>query len=139
MKFQVLAVGKMKDRAQLDLYNDYAKRLIPAPALKEVAETPDLEKLIERDAFVIVMDERGKNLSSQEIAAALQNAMNAGKSTCQILLGGADGHTDTIRSHANLLLSFGKATWPHMLARIMVLEQMYRAKAILAGHPYHRE
>ncbi len=139
MKFSILAVGKMKDRAQLDLYNDYAKRLSPPPALKELPENGDPEKLIDENAFVIVMDERGKNLSSQELAATLQNAMNAGKSTCQVLIGGANGHSDAVRARAHLLLSFGKLTWPHMLARIMLLEQLYRAKSILAGHPYHRE
>jgi 23S rRNA (pseudouridine1915-N3)-methyltransferase len=139
MKVQILAVGKMKDKAQLALYADYAKRLSPAPILREVPETPELEKHIDPDAFVVVLDERGKNLSSQEFADALQGAMNNGKSTLQALIGGADGHTDAIRKRANLLLSFGKLTWPHMLARIMILEQIYRAKAILAGHPYHRE
>lgn len=139
MKITILAVGKMKDRAQLELCADYAKRLAPAPVIKEAAETADLEKHIDKDAFVIVLDERGKNLSSQEFADVLQNAMNNGKSHLQALIGGADGHTDAIRSRANLLLSFGKLTWPHMMARIMILEQIYRAKTIIAGHPYHRE
>jgi 23S rRNA (pseudouridine1915-N3)-methyltransferase len=139
MKTTILAVGKMKDRAQLELYADYAKRLAPTPVLKEVSESADLEKLIDKSAFVIVLDERGKNLTSMELATALQNAMNAGKSACQVFIGGPDGHTDTVRQSADLLLSFGKLTWPHMLARIMVLEQVYRAKQILAGHPYHRE
>lgn len=139
MKTTILAVGKMKDRAQLDLYADYAKRISPAPSLKEVGEDADLEKHIDKDAFVIVLDERGKNMSSKDLADALQNAMNNGKSHLQAVIGGADGHSDAMRARANLLLSFGKLTWPHMLARIMVLEQIYRAKAILAGHPYHRE
>lgn len=139
MKTTILAVGKMRDSAQLELYTDYAKRLKPTPALKEVAETPDLEKHIDKDAFVVVLDERGKNITSMELSSALQTAMNNGKSHLQVLIGGADGHTDAIRNRADLLLSFGKLTWPHMLARIMVLEQIYRAKQILAGHPYHRE
>lgn len=139
MKTTILAVGKMKDRAQLDLCADYAKRLSPPPVIKEVAQTSDLLKHVDKDAFVVVLDERGKNLSSQEFADALQNAMNNGKSHLQALIGGADGHSDEIRARANLLLSFGKLTWPHMMARIMILEQIYRAKAIIAGHPYHRE
>lgn len=139
MKISVIATGKMKDKAQLALYADYAKRLIPAPKLHEAASNAEIEKLIDQDALVIVLDERGKNLSSHELAAALQKAMNNGKSHLQAVIGGADGLSGSIRSKADILLAFGKLTWPHMLARIMVLEQIYRAKQILAGHPYHRE
>ncbi|MCB1538908.1 MAG: 23S rRNA (pseudouridine(1915)-N(3))-methyltransferase RlmH [Alphaproteobacteria bacterium] len=139
MKTQILAVGKMKDKAQLALYADYARRLTPAPVLREVSESRDLEAMIDPGAFVVVLDERGRNLSSHEFAETMQNAMNAGKSTIQALIGGADGHSDAVRARADLLLSFGKLTWPHMLARIMVAEQIYRAHQILAGHPYHRE
>lgn len=145
MKTSVIAVGKMKDRAQRALYDDYAGRMTPAPTLYELSqdgrelEAKQILKLIDADAFVVVLDERGKALGSTEFANALQNAMNAGKSHLQVVIGGADGLTDEVRQRAHLLLAFGKLTWPHMLARIMLLEQIYRAKQILAGHPYHRE
>lgn len=151
MKTSLIAVGKMKDRAQLGLYGEYAARLSPAPALHELAHasgSPDeiktregaaIEKLIDPAAFVMVLDERGKPLSSSELAAAMQAAMNAGKSHMQAIIGGAEGLTDGVRKRADLIVAFGRMTWPHMLARIMLLEQIYRARQILAGHPYHRE
>lgn len=145
MKTTVIAVGKMKDRAQRALYDDYAARLTPAPTLHELSqdgkepEAKAIAKLLDDDAYIVVLDERGKALTSMEFSGALQNAMNQGKSHLQVVIGGADGLTDEIRKRAHLLLAFGKLTWPHMLARIMLLEQIYRARQILAGHPYHRE
>lgn len=151
MKTSIIAVGKMKDKAQLGLYADYAARLSPAPTLTELTHavgSPDeikmregaqIEKLLNSDAFLIVLDERGKNITSMELSKSMQAAMNNGKSALQIVIGGAEGLTDAVRTRADLLLSFGKLTWPHMLARVMVLEQIYRAHQILAGHPYHRE
>ncbi|MBU6234916.1 MAG: 23S rRNA (pseudouridine(1915)-N(3))-methyltransferase RlmH [Alphaproteobacteria bacterium] len=145
MKFSLIAVGKMKDRAQRALYDDYAVRLSPPPTLIEIpqangqAEAQAIEKHIDAQAFVVVLDERGKLLTSMEFANSLQTAMNNGKSHLQVIIGGAEGLTDGIRARANLMLAFGKMTWPHMMVRIMVLEQVYRARQILAGHPYHRE
>lgn len=145
MKTTLIAVGKMKDRAQRALYDDYAKRLVPPPALIEIpqanglAEAQAIAKHIEPQAFLVVLDERGQAISSMAFSEGLQAAMNNGKSHLQVVIGGAEGLTDDIRARANLLLAFGKMTWPHMLVRIMVLEQIYRARQILAGHPYHRE
>ncbi len=151
MKTSIIAVGKMKDRAQLALFDAYAQRLSPAPALHEIPhatghaddiksrEGVAIEKLIDPAAFVVVLDERGKTLSSMEFSNQMQQAMNNGKSHLQAIIGGAEGLTDAVRQRADLLLAFGRMTWPHMLARIMVLEQIYRAHQILAGHPYHRE
>lgn len=145
MKFTILAVGKMKDRAQKALYDDYAARISPAPILIEIPqsdkarEARDILARLDPDAFTVVLDERGKELSSMQLSEAMQAAMNNGKSHLQAILGGADGHDDSVRQKADLILAFGRLTWPHMLARIMLLEQLYRAKQILAGHPYHRE
>ena len=86
----------------------------------------------------VILDERGKNLSSQELADVLSRWADAGVREAQFVLGAADGHSDTERRNADLLLAFGKATWPHLLARAMLAEQLYRATTILAGHPYHR-
>src|SRR5688572_6480236 len=145
MKITILAVGKMKDRAQKALYDEYAARIAPAPILVELPQTDkareakDILSRIDADAFVVVLDERGKELSSMQLSEALQGAMNTGKSHLQAILGGAEGLDDSVRARADLILAFGRLTWPHMLARIMLLEQLYRAKQILAGHPYHRE
>ena len=145
MKISVIAVGKMKDRAQKALYDDYAARISPAPALIELPQTDKTKEAeallakVDSDAFVVVLDERGKELSSTQFSDVMQIAMNNGKSHLQAIIGGADGLDDTVRARADLILAFGRLTWPHMLARIMLLEQLYRAKQILAGHPYHRE
>ena len=91
------------------------------------------------NAFVVVMDERGNGLKSLDFANTIKNLQNSGENHIQFIIGGADGLTDDVRNQANLLLSFGQQTWPHMMARVMLLEQIYRAQQILAGHPYHRE
>jgi len=145
MKISVIAVGKMKDRAQKALYDDYAARISPAPALIELSQTDkakearDILAKIDPDAFTVVLDERGRELSSTQFADVMQIAMNNGKSHLQAVIGGADGLDESVRTRADLVLAFGRLTWPHMLARIMLLEQLYRARQILAGHPYHRE
>jgi 23S rRNA (pseudouridine1915-N3)-methyltransferase len=82
---------------------------------------------------------RGESLTSEEMADRLRRWQAAGRSTVVFLIGGADGLADSLRNRAELRLGFGKATWPHQLVRIMLLEQIYRAVTILSGHPYHRE
>lgn len=87
----------------------------------------------------IVLDERGKALSSRDFADRLGRWRDEGVREARFLIGAADGHEEAVRASADLLLSFGPATWPHMMARAMLAEQLYRATAILANHPYHRE
>ena len=87
----------------------------------------------------IVLDERGKALSSVELAKKLEGWRDGGNREALFLIGAADGHDDEVRSKADLLLSFGPATWPHLLARAMLAEQLFRATSIVANHPYHRE
>ena len=87
----------------------------------------------------ILLDERGDALSSMALAKKLEGWRDGGKREARFLIGAADGHDDQARGDADLLLSFGPATWPHMMARAMLAEQLFRATAILAGHPYHRE
>ena len=88
--------------------------------------------------MVIALDERGKTLTSQNFSSLIGRYRDETGGTIQFILGGSDGLTDQVRSRSDLMLSFGKQTWPHLLARIMLLEQIYRAQQILAGHPYHR-
>jgi 23S rRNA (pseudouridine1915-N3)-methyltransferase len=85
------------------------------------------------------MDERGASLPSRKFAEKFQNLQNESRSNVQFIIGGADGLNDEIRGRADFLLSFGRQTWPHMLARVMLLEQIYRVQQILKNHPYHRD
>ena len=86
----------------------------------------------------VLLDERGKDLGSEEFAAILGNWRDDGMREARFLIGAADGHSKEERADANLLLGFGNATWPHLMVRAMLMEQLYRATTILAGHPYHR-
>ena len=91
------------------------------------------------NSVTIVLDERGEALSSTAFAKKLENWRDGGKREARFLIGAADGHSAPTRSDADLLLSFGPATWPHLLVRAMLAEQLFRATSILANHPYHRE
>lgn len=88
---------------------------------------------------IVVLDERGEQLGSGELAKRLEAWRDAGTREARFLIGAADGHSTEDRASANLLLSFGRLTWPHMLVRAMLAEQLWRATSIIAGHPYHRE
>lgn len=151
MNIQLVVVGRLNKGAHYELFQDYQKRLDWKFTLTEIeSKHKDQKRMsadecaqilgrIKSDSFVIAMDERGKTLKSREFAAQFQTLQNTGKSSVQFIIGGADGLNDEIRSRANLLLSFGKQTWPHMLARVMLLEQIYRCQQILKNHPYHRD
>lgn len=145
IRAEIIAVGRMKQEAHLALWQNYKKRLGRALLLHEIeAKSPkDEEKKIQEKikpgAFVIAMDERGKTLSSKEFAGKIAKIATDGATDIQFIIGGADGLAPSIRERADFILSFGKQTWPHMLARIMLIEQIYRAQKILDGHPYHRE
>ncbi len=149
------AVGRLKVGPEKDLIDLYLDRfgktgralgLGPA-VVSEVddrkgggkqAEAGLLRKSIPKGAAIIALDERGKVLTSPDFADALAGFRDAGRSDCAILIGGADGLDPTLRGEADLVLSLGKMVWPHMLARVMLAEQLYRAASILAGQPYHR-
>lgn len=87
----------------------------------------------------VLLDERGRDLSSEELARYLGQWRDDGVRETRFVLGAADGHSPEDRAGADLLLAFGRATWPHLLARAMLAEQLYRASTIIAGHPYHRK
>ena len=115
--------------------------------LKRIAWPTKLTELPERggdpppapSAISVVLDERGEALSSKALAAKLEQWRDSGKREARFLIGAADGHGERQRTAADLLLSFGPATWPHLLVRAMLAEQLFRATSILANHPYHRE
>jgi 23S rRNA (pseudouridine1915-N3)-methyltransferase len=155
MKFRIIAVGRMKSGPEQALYEHYAARVKPAIVLKEVEEKRPLSsaELKAREAelllaaldeskgkrAVVVLDERGKQLGSRDFAARLQRFEDDGAGEIAFLIGGADGHGQAVLDRADLKLSLGTMTWPHMMVRAMLAEQLYRAQAILAGHPYHRD
>lgn len=102
------------------------------------AEAELLVKAIPKGSLTLALDERGKTLSSPEFARKLANWRDEGRSDLAILIGGADGIAPDLRARVDFSISFGKMVWPHMLARVMLAEQLYRATSILAGTPYHR-
>ena len=91
------------------------------------------------NSISVLLDERGSALSSMELARKLESWRDGGKREARFVIGAADGHDEEERPKADMLLSFGAATWPHLLARAMLAEQLFRATSILANHPYHRE
>ncbi len=148
MNIDILAIGKCRDSSILELIAEYQKRMRWNVSLKEFdagrsASATQQEELLlksisKNTQIVITLDERGQTLSSPEFAQKLGKWQDCGQSNIVFLIGGADGFSDAIRKKSNFLLSFGKQTWPHMLVRVMILEQMYRAQQIISGHPYHR-
>ena len=140
MLLHIIARGKIGRSPESELVDRYLKR-IGWPT--KVTELPDRGGAIPAATVnpvrLVAMDERGKNLSSAEFAAILSRWRDDGVRETRFLIGAADGHDQALRDQADLLLSYGAATWPHMLARAMLAEQLFRATSIIAGHPYHRE
>jgi 23S rRNA (pseudouridine1915-N3)-methyltransferase len=159
VRILIAAVGRMKAGAERELAERYRKRVTQAGrsiALKDfdiveiresradTAERRMLEEsiaianVIPDRAVVIILDERGENISSASFAGHLKTWREQGKPAVAFIIGGADGLAPSLRDKANLAIAFGAATWPHQLVRVMILEQLYRAATIIAGHPYHR-
>jgi 23S rRNA (pseudouridine1915-N3)-methyltransferase len=149
VKIRIIAVGKQKSSPTKELCEEYLKRLNWNVSLKEIdapkgstsaQEAPLIVKELAKPTLVIALDERGETLSSPEFAKKLAGWQNAAPGNeVTFLIGGADGFDNEVRQKAKFLMSFGKQTWPHMLVRVMLLEQIYRAQQIIAGHPYHRQ
>ncbi len=148
---ELIVVGRLNKGPYAELCADYQKRIKWPLKIHEIeskykdaaaAQGDEIAKIIAKidpDAFVVALDERGDGLKSLDFAKTMQKLQNTGVNHIQFIIGGADGLDDDLRGQANLLLSFGQQTWPHMMARVMLLEQVYRAQQIIAGHPYHRE
>ena len=139
MLLHIVARGKIGRSPEADLVERYLKRIAWPTKLTELPErggkTPDQAS----GGVTVVLDERGEALSSMQLAKTLERWRDGGKREVRFLIGAADGHDEQQREGADLLLSFGAATWPHLLARAMLAEQVFRATSILANHPYHRE
>ena len=114
-------------------------KLVEVEDRKRVGESRLLLESIPDGAVVCAMDERGKTMDSRAFAGWLAKLRDEGRRECAFLIGGADGHSEELRLRADRLLSFGPMVWPHMLARAMLAEQLYRSASILAGSPYHRD
>jgi 23S rRNA (pseudouridine1915-N3)-methyltransferase len=151
MNIVIAAVGRAKASPERDLFDAYLARLPWRVALKEIEirkeADGDIRRAKEGDALlaavpagatVVALDERGRNDTSVQFAERLRAWRDGGARAVAFLIGGADGHADAVRTRADALVSFGAMTWPHMLVRAMLAEQIYRAHTILSGHPYHR-
>jgi 23S rRNA (pseudouridine1915-N3)-methyltransferase len=135
----IVARGKIGRSPEAELVDRYVKRIQWPVRLTELPERGGKLPELPPSSVTIVLDERGESLSSTELASKLEKWRDGGKREARFLIGAADGHDQTQRGQAELLLSFGRATWPHLLVRAMLAEQLFRATSILANHPYHRE
>ena len=116
----------------------YEKRLTWPVKLTELPEAGGKSPGPQNPCKTVLLDERGKAMASEALARQLEQWRDTGIRETRFVLGAADGHSEQDRAKADLLLAFGPATWPHLMARAMLMEQLYRATSILAGHPYHR-
>ena len=155
MRVHICAVGRLRAGPERTLIDDYLTRfdrtgralgLGPANLIEVedkkgggiAAEAALLSKAVPDGALICVLDERGKLQSSPDFAQTLSGWRDQGRGDVAFVIGGADGIDPSLRKSAEAALSFGKMVWPHMLARVMLTEQLYRAASILAGAPYHR-
>ena len=138
MLLHIVARGKIGRSPEAELVARYEKRITWPFKLTELPETGGKAPEPVTPLRTVLLDERGKQLSSEELAAILGRWRDDGVREARFVLGAADGHSEAERREADLLLAMGAMTWPHLLARAMLAEQLYRATTILAGHPYHR-
>ena len=160
MRIVVSAVGRLKAGAERDLCERYRDRADKAGRalgftgvdMREIGESragrseqrcaeeaSALISALPEGAFVVVLDETGKTMASRAFAERLATTRDRAVPETRFLIGGADGHGEEARRRADLILALGPMTFPHQIARVLVLEQIYRAITILAGHPYHRD
>ena len=159
MRIVIAAIGRMKSGPERDVAERYRKRAADLgrklgfrdievieiresraaePEKRALEESIALANVIPADAAVVLLDERGDNLDSTTFSDKLAGWRDGGRPALVCIIGGADGLAPSLRDKAEFSLAFGTATWPHQLVRIMLLEQLYRALTIQAGHPYHR-
>ena len=155
MRVHICAVGRLRTGPERALIDDYITRFdrtgralgLGPLALHEVedkkgggmeAEAVLLQRVIPKGAVIVALDERGTVLSSPAFSNRIAGWRDEGRGDVAFVIGGADGIAPSLRAQADVALSFGKMVWPHMLARVMLSEQLYRAASILAGSPYHR-
>lgn len=151
MKITLRAIGRLKAGPLSTLLKTYATRMRAQISIEELEARKKGSALEVQEeearlllggriegAYIIALDERGKTLTSEGFAHLLEEQAVRGCSHFMFLIGGADGLTPQVRQEADYIMSFGSMVWPHMLVRVMLMEQLYRAQQITAGHPYHR-
>jgi 23S rRNA (pseudouridine1915-N3)-methyltransferase len=151
MRVMIVAVGRVRAGPERTLVETYAKRLAWPFEIVEVREKKPLKgaALVAREAallleavppgaFIVALDEAGASLTSEDFARRLGGWRDQGRGCVAFLIGGADGHGPAVGERVDLVLGLGSMTWPHQLVRVLLVEQLYRASSILAGHPYHR-
>lgn len=146
---RLIAIGRMRDGPEAELFARYNARLRPKLALTELAEAQGAPAEIRRReaaallaalpeaGFVVALDLGGQATNSEELAVLLDRWLSASRPLC-FVIGGAEGLEAAMIARADFVLSLGRMTWPHMLVRVLLAEQLYRARSIAAGHPYHR-
>ncbi len=151
LRLDILAVGRLRDPAAEALVERYRARLPWKVRVLEIEArgSPDVRRRLAKEgeqllraargAFLTVLDERGETPDSRRFAERLRRLADGGRSRIAFVVGGPDGVSPEIRERADWLLSLGPMTWPHTLVRVMLLEQLWRASSLIAGHPYHRD
>jgi 23S rRNA (pseudouridine1915-N3)-methyltransferase len=153
MRIHIVAIGRARAGPEAALFKHFADRVNQwpitlveqdlrrrtAPERVADAEAALLRQSVPEGAFVVALDERGKQYASREFAALLGRQQDEGRRDVAFLIGGADGLAKAVRDGADAVISLGQATWPHLLVRGMLAEQIYRAQQINSGHPYHRD
>jgi 23S rRNA (pseudouridine1915-N3)-methyltransferase len=159
LRLSVIAAGRLKPGPEKTIASDYLTRAeglgrkcgitkiavtefpesqAGSAAARMAEEAKIAAAVMPPKCFSVVLDERGGAMTSDAFATLLRRHLDGGTPDMAFLIGGPDGHGETVRSGAGLLLSFGPMTWPHRLVRVMLFEQLYRAVTIITGHPYHR-
>lgn len=139
MLLHIVARGKIGRSPEAELVERYLKRISWPTRVTELPDRGGKVPDLPAGSVTVVLDERGKAISSVDLARKLEAWRDDGKREVRFVIGAADGHEEEQRRSADVLLSFGTATWPHLLVRAMLAEQLFRATSILANHPYHRE
>lgn len=138
MLLHIIARGKIGRSPEAELVDRYLKRIAWPVRMTELPETGGKLPDPLGNPVTVVLDERGRPLGSADFAQTLESWRDGGRREARFLIGAADGHAAEVRAGADLLLSLGPATWPHLMVRAMLAEQLFRATSILANHPYHR-
>jgi 23S rRNA (pseudouridine1915-N3)-methyltransferase len=147
MKYKLLALGSLKGGPEKQLFEHYVKRitldfsvheLIPKKHYTKEDEGSLILSHLSFTDYVIALDEKGKDISTRSFFEILENRSLQFKG-CVFIIGGADGLSKTVTERCHMLISFGKMTWPHMLVRALLAEQLYRCQQIKNNHPYHRD
>lgn len=138
MKLHIVARGRIGRGPEADLVARYVQRIKWPLTITELPETGGKIPEIVAPAKMIALDESGRTMGSAEFASLLNNWRDSGVREARFFIGAADGLTPDERATADFVWSFGAMTWPHLMVRAMLTEQLYRATSIIAGHPYHR-